>query len=418
MKTGLAAAAALLGWGWAVQATAPERTYVYLVGDTQGYLTPCGCAKPMSGGILRRATALNRLSGSTPHVVLDLGGLVGGIERQDELKAEALAEALNELELGALNLTPNEAALGSSMVGNLARLTGGRMVSSTISPLPAGVASDREVGAMRIGGTVENPAELAVALGASPLSHQTASEELVERAKRGGQAAVLLFYGSRRIAREIAAQTPGLAMVVYRAGDGLPGVAERVGETLVVGVAAKGKEVVRVTLENGRFHSERVFALTPDFDDNVRAKDIFRRYLTRVDGENLLDRMPRIETPAFAGNGSCVSCHQDAAKVWEGSAHATALATLEKYGQSRDPDCVGCHVVGLESKVGFVSRAKTPELADVGCEACHGPGADHAARPYEIKMPKLGPESCVKCHNVDHSPGFSFPQYWAKIEHK
>jgi hypothetical protein len=86
-------------------------------------------------------------------------------------------------------------------------------------------------------------------------------------------------------------------------------------------------------------------------------------------------------------------------------------------GHQRDPDCVGCHVVGLEYQGGFRSAALTPQLENVGCENCHQAAARHAASPATNPLRKVGEAACAVCHVPDHSPGFDFTRFWAKIRH-
>jgi hypothetical protein len=102
--------------------------------------------------------------------------------------------------------------------------------------------------------------------------------------------------------------------------------------------------------------------------------------------------------------------------VWKTSDHAHALKTLVAEAHDRDPDCVGCHVVGLDRVGGFVGAEKTPHLAHVGCESCHGPAARHVREP-QTPMPKVGAAGCSSCHDPRNSPRFSFASYWPRIQH-
>ena len=73
----------------------PKGNDVYtlvIAGDVHGYLSPCGCTKPMVGGIKRWATLVKSLAQQGKSVVLVNGGLSGGIGRQQELKVEALSD--------------------------------------------------------------------------------------------------------------------------------------------------------------------------------------------------------------------------------------------------------------------------------------------------------------------------------------
>jgi hypothetical protein len=147
------------------------------------------------------------------------------------------------------------------------------------------------------------------------------------------------------------------------------------------------------------------------------SSQIYSRYLNEVSTEGLLKDFPRVASQAFAGSAKCISCHESEGKIWKESRHADALASLEKDGHGDDPECVSCHVVGLDKSEGFRDRKTTPDLANVGCESCHGAGAAHASGPAKLPMAKVGETSCAPCHVPDHSPGFSFSEYWKKIAH-
>jgi hypothetical protein len=139
-----------------------------------------------------------------------------------------------------------------------------------------------------------------------------------------------------------------------------------------------------------------------------------------VNNEELLKRVPRLSDThgrGFAGTAACSGCHAGAHAVWGRSAHAKAFQTLVEAGHDRDPDCVGCHVVGLNTDGGFRSPAATPHLKDVGCESCHGGGAAHTQAPMTKKMPRTAAAACVQCHVPEHSPNFKYAQFWAKIRH-
>jgi hypothetical protein len=156
------------------------------------------------------------------------------------------------------------------------------------------------------------------------------------------------------------------------------------------------------------------------YDDKV--KGLFFARLEAMDKD-------RAESP-YAGSGTCAVCHLKAAETWKASRHARALGTLERVKKQFDPECLACHVVGLDSG-GFLSQELTPHLANVQCENCHGPAKAHAADPAKVKpapiartvsgAPGAGhgsPEAvCRVCHHGSHSPNFAFPVYWHKIAH-
>jgi hypothetical protein len=121
-------------------------------------------------------------------------------------------------------------------------------------------------------------------------------------------------------------------------------------------------------------------------------------------------------TATYVGPGACEGCHPEVVAAWTGTAHARAWATLERVQASHDPACVRCHVQGLGHPGGFPAA---PQLRDVGCEACHGPGSDHvqsAVAGYG-DLPRDG-SACVACHTADTSPDFRWETRWPSVAHE
>jgi hypothetical protein len=72
------------------------------------------------------------------------------------------------------------------------------------------------------------------------------------------------------------------------------------------------------------------------------------------------------------------------------------LDMIDGYGGS----CLPCHTVGFGDPSGFVSVATTPQLVNIGCEDCHGPGSKHAAHPAttNIILVPAAETTCWNCH--------------------
>lgn len=392
-----------------------ETTDLFIAGDFSGYLSPCGCFKPMIGGIRRLATAIKTHDKSGKAIFIASGALIKTNSRQDEIKAETLAEALKSMNAAAVGLTADDVQLGPGMVGSLARLSGDKLISGSIaqSDLPLSIAK----GPFLIGSASMRAGVIAERLATQPVPPEKVAQTLVAEANEAGKVPILLFDGNEEAAKTIAEKVPGLKLLVFRASSRPAEQIEKVSDCVLISPSERGKFLVKLTWTGKEFQNPKVIELGPEHQDDPVATRLFKNYVERVKGENLLDRIPREASATFAGSQACASCHSDAFEVWKNSAHSHALATLEKEGQDRDPDCTGCHVVGLTSKGGFISRKETPKLTDVGCESCHGPGAEHVAKPTEMPMKKVGGFSCLKCHVPDHSPGFSFQSAWPKIKH-
>jgi hypothetical protein len=114
-------------------------------------------------------------------------------------------------------------------------------------------------------------------------------------------------------------------------------------------------------------------------------------------------------TGKYVGAARCAQCHRNLHTDWSATLHAKAYESLEAIGQHNNANCIGCHVVGFGEEGGFVDRATTNLLAGVGCEACHGPGRDHAenASDETLRPPKtIAAALCGQCHTGEHHPNY------------
>ncbi len=114
-------------------------------------------------------------------------------------------------------------------------------------------------------------------------------------------------------------------------------------------------------------------------------------------------------TGKFVGSTVCMQCHANTHFEWTGTLHARALESLEEIGQDTNANCVGCHTVGFGEPGGFVDRATTNSLANVGCESCHGPGRDHVMNVNDASLRPpvdISANVCGRCHTGDHHPNF------------
>ncbi len=106
--------------------------------------------------------------------------------------------------------------------------------------------------------------------------------------------------------------------------------------------------------------------------------------------------------PRYVGSESCTKCHKEVYERWSKTRHAHALATLAKMGKTNDPSCFRCHTTGYTDSGGYLNQKETPHLADVRCEACHGPASMHLDNSrIRLKKPTL--RICEECHTVTRS---------------
>src|SRR5581483_9979639 len=100
-----------------------------------------------------------------------------------------------------------------------------------------------------------------------------------------------------------------------------------------------------------------------------------------------------VKASEYVGSAACKDCHPTAFKVWTGSKHSAAYATLAAAKnpslREYDAECIVCHTVGFRFQSGFANAKDTPRLKDVGCESCHGPGEAHVRRPRNAAIHAL-----------------------------
>lgn len=168
-----------------------------------------------------------------------------------------------------------------------------------------------------------------------------------------------------------------------------------------------------------------------EYTRELRDKNYLKEYTQSSHPLQALDPVQRLGkpgdgTPHYIGSEACASCHKHAYDVWSESKHSHAYKTLvdDKHPSLRqyDGECITCHTIGFGYKTGFTNEKDTPDLINVGCESCHGPGSLHAANPKNkewqerMSQPWLAERKqgnvkaknekiewfCVSCHDIDN----------------
>jgi hypothetical protein len=147
--------------------------------------------------------------------------------------------------------------------------------------------------------------------------------------------------------------------------------------------------------------------------NRIAINEIHKREAPLVDSEKL---RAMYEGASFVRSEACKTCHEEAYKVWESSKHAHAFKTLEERHQDYNPDCVGCHTTGFRKPTGFLNAKSTPDLVNVQCESCHGPGMGHPDKVGK-GYGTVTKDFCVTCHTPENSPDFDALAYRVKIRH-
>ena len=122
-------------------------------------------------------------------------------------------------------------------------------------------------------------------------------------------------------------------------------------------------------------------------------------------------------TGQYVGSDRCITCHNNRHTEWAQTAHARAFEDLQALGQAENPVCLTCHTTGFNLPGGFVDPITTQALADVGCEACHGPSRAHVENVADVRLRptvSIASEICSQCHNGFHHDLYS---QWSSSRH-
>ncbi len=136
-----------------------------------------------------------------------------------------------------------------------------------------------------------------------------------------------------------------------------------------------------------------------------------------------------VKAAEYVGAKKCKACHMKQFKSWDATTMSKSFENLkpgvkaaEKTKAKLDPnkdyttdkDCLRCHTTGYGKPGGFVSLEKTPDLINVQCEGCHGPGGDFTqimkknkefkldeVKAAGLTVPNEKENNCMECHGGD-----------------
>lgn len=172
---------------------------------------------------------------------------------------------------------------------------------------------------------------------------------------------------------------------------------------------------------NGYVHTLlKVSSKLPDYPSAAARVERYQSDLKKVIVEALkkIKPIPKDKSGNFyVGISTCKTCHMEAYKFWQKTAHANAYETLVKRNKQFDLDCIGCHVVGWQQPGGLYDIKKPKRLADVQCENCHSRGGLHAQRGGQKSLIRghVTAKVCTQCHKGSHHPNFKFVENVKKI---
>ena len=440
----------------------PPAAVLVVSGEQNGYLQPCGCTDGQLGGLGRRFDLIEKLRArGWPVAAIDLGNLIhdpagsrGGPE-QEKIKFDTAVKALAAMKYAAVAVGPEDLKLGiGEVLGQLINLKTPLFLAANLKPADGFEDAVRAstiivAGPVKVGVTaVLDPASFDALLDpekANSLTIRPAADALAgvtAQLEATSDVQVLMVQGSITEAKRLAGLFPAFDLVVstsqFEDPDERPELLNG-GKTTLINVGRKGKYTGVVGLFPGSspaisFHLQPLDGASFHEAEPMRAlvDDNFPAVLKAVRVVENFSRTANLAYPegaTYAGAESCQSCHPRTFAKWSSTKHANAYAALTNPKRNRefDAECISCHTTGFGYNTGWVSAAQTPYLKGNQCENCHGPGSLHNAEPdnleYRQKMVLTSEVAdkggfCIKCHNDDNDPHFTFAARYPPIFHK
>jgi hypothetical protein len=371
------------------------------------------------GGLERLPTIFQQVP-AEQRLLLDTGWWTQGQDQQDLLKAQTLLEAFQVLGYDLIHLTPQDLQMALAI---------GFVPSQGQRPVAIGADVSGQLG-LPNAFTWTFQTRLGPA---TVYAQQVQTRDLKARLNLpspiGSEGLGLEIYivQDRSVMPDLAIQDSRPICIVLPADSDQPMcLTPAQANPMVISMGRFGRYVARLDLiprpEGSGLRLE--FAAIPVSEglaSHPELMELYKQYQAMVAASGLLAshrRLPLPDKARYVGSLACRRCHRYEYDAASTQPHAKAYATLQKVGSHLDPECVVCHVVGLDYEGGFVSLDQTPDLAGVGCEACHGPGWQHVRTAGRART--TGPRlSCLDCHSPDHSPQYAdhAAEYLQKIHH-
>ena len=363
-----------------------------------------------------------------------------GAGAQNELEFQTALLAMNEMGCDVLNVGEFDVALGPRFLTNMAQRARFPFISANVADsdgqrfFPAYTLVERVIVGKKlrvavIGVLSDGAADYLAKqsqLDVTVLDAEQALAGALGRLRGKADVRILLAHAGAEEAISLGRKHPELDLVIYSHEANLPAKNERsTQEQMVVNAGREGEYLARVdvTLDESlgilshKFSSTMLSDLIPD-SPNVRKILTSSMDMAIERGFQVPESVKEpFRGGSYVGSEWCAGCHPEPYRIWSESSHAKAFAPLREKKKESDPACLRCHVTGYRFFTGFESEEETPDLASVGCEACHGVGGNHVSNPTN-RFGRIHRGNCKSCHDKQNSPRFDYNTYYKKIAHK
>ena len=401
---------------------------IFVTGNELGQLKPCGCSGGQLGGFDRHAAILNRPE-PAKRLIVDTGNLVEQTLKQDLIKFGITMQAFELLGYDVVNFTSEDVNTAMDMGLLTTSQTGQGFEIITA----AGNREEVNLPSKFTKRFLSNGRQIEVTVAAFDVESKQAgqiSEQLKTLFDNEGETHsvnILIINSCNAETISLIAKERRVDCLICPPESDEPELISNPAERpLVISPGRYGRYIVELqtaatTASERPTVSFSMIPVSEDLPQQNSLLELYKDYQQMVKQAGLIEEHPRYfleKSLEYTGSESCRSCHEYAYSKWEQQPHSKAWQTLVKAGSQFDPECVLCHVVGMEYEGGFVSEKKTGHLKNVGCENCHGPGSKHV-ESYGTEPTGHPKANCTDCHTPEHSSEYAEKQkyYFKKIIH-
>ena len=417
---------------------------VYFTCDTDGRLEPCGCFIGQFGGLTRLKTVLDA-EAPAGALRVDIGDAIGGHEDYDLIEYRYVLRAFAAMNYDVLNIGHREAQFTATQLqeirraspvpiisANLLDKAGQKPIFDSYRIVQRGAFRIAIIGALDPNGLGENLGD-GLAVG----DMDSAIERCLAELRGKADMIVLLAFTDEASLNRLAQEFYECQIILGGKVSQPAQELSRVNRSLVYFVTNESRAlgILRLQLAKDgplQVTGNEIRLLHDKIPQDAGFRQLMQDYRAEVrhtrlavdDPNNLsADMVPGVRTAAtYVGTEKCLACHPSAAAVWAASAHSHAFKTLIGHAADADPKCIGCHTIGFGSPSGYRREFGASQLADAGCESCHGPGSLHVREEagdtsIHFTFRPLDAGDCQKCHYGEFSRRFDWNEFWPIVKH-
>lgn len=412
--------------------------------DTGGALSGCGCAGGPAGGLARLSAAVAAWRrGDRPCVLVHAGNLLARQNENDGSADKDVLKAVRLLGFDAVNLGPYELRRPANRVAAWNSAGDLPAASADIRPARAGgTGSEDEAalfwpavvtvqrGGVRVAIVGLSGGRLPEGGGYTIGNMADATRAAVAQVRESADLMVVLYGGDWCQASDLAADVPGLDVIVCGGSGKLLLEPKKVERTLIVQAGPNGDRLGALILrraDDGSFRAaeQRLLTLTDRVPDDPRIAEIaFEREKASGSEGRMSGRRGkrggghRTDSPLGVSSSQCGACHEGQFKNWSESSHGRSLESLAALGPANREPCYFCHAAAPADRLrGLIGELSSPQPTPVGCQDCHAVDTSHGQRREKPPAARPTKEACLCCHTYVDSPGFDFAVYRRRIAH-